>query len=119
MDTKEEKARKMIKRRNLKSGNQGITLITLVVTIIILIILATITVTILLNSGMIGLALKGKEKYEAEAQNELDFFNSIDNFLDLKNSDDLVLPDKVYSPEESTYKKMRKYGLLFTRHEWF
>lgn len=119
MDTKEEKAEKMVKQRKLKLNNRGITTITLVVTIIILIILATITVVILLNSRLFDLTLWGKEKYEKEARKEADFIENIDNYLNLGESDDIILSDKFYAPEESTYKKMRKPCVLFTRYEWF
>lgn len=44
-------------------NQKGITLVALVVTIIILIILATISISVAVNSGLIGEAKSGREDY--------------------------------------------------------
>ena len=49
---------------------EGITLIALVVTIVILIILATISVNIVLNSGLVSRIQSGKEMHELEREKE-------------------------------------------------
>ena len=51
-------------------GQNGITLVALVVTIIILIILATISISIVFNGGLIDKAQKGGNLHEQAAYNE-------------------------------------------------
>ena len=68
----------------LKSQN-GITLVALVVTIIILVILATISITLAVNSGLIGRAETARDVY-ANAEDNYNAFeqiaiNVIDRYL--------------------------------------
>ena len=68
----------------LKSQN-GITLVALVVTIIILVILATISITLAVNSGLIGRAETARDVY-ANAEDNYNMFeqiaiNTIDRYL--------------------------------------
>ncbi len=63
-------------------NQHGITLVALVVTIVILIILATISISIVLNGGLVDKATKGKDLYE----NEQNKFNEVEsnavNYID-------------------------------------
>lgn len=63
-------------------NQHGITLVALVVTIVILIILATISISIVLNGGLVEKATGGKELYE----NEQNKFNEVEsnavNYID-------------------------------------
>lgn len=69
-------------------NQQGITLVALVVTIVILIILATISISIVMQGGLIDRSVKAKELYE----NQQNAFNEIEgntvNYIDdtLKNA---------------------------------
>lgn len=69
-------------------NQQGITLVALVVTIVILIILATISISIVMQGGLIDRSVRAKELYEGQ-QNA---FNEIEgntvNYIDdtLKNA---------------------------------
>ena len=55
---------------NIKLENRGITLITLVITIIILLILAAVTISLVLNGGLIQQAQNSSTKYSAAALDE-------------------------------------------------
>lgn len=59
----------------LKSQN-GITLVALVVTIIILVILATISISLAINTGLIGRAEKARDLY-TNAQDDYNAFEQI------------------------------------------
>lgn len=68
----------------LKSQN-GITLVALVVTIIILVILATISISLAVNSGLIGRAETARDVY-ANAEDNYNMFeqialNAIDKYM--------------------------------------
>ena len=68
----------------LKSQN-GITLVALVVTIIILVILATISISLAVNSGLIGRAETARNVY-ANAEDNYNMFeqiaiNAIDKYM--------------------------------------
>ena len=53
-------------------NQKGITLVALVITIVILIILATVSITLALNSNLIGHAQTGSEEYSDAANTEHD-----------------------------------------------
>ena len=74
-------------------NQHGITLVALVVTIVILIILATISISIVLNGGLVDKATKGKDLYE----NEQNKFNEVEsnavNYID-QIMKDLQVPEQ-------------------------
>ena len=93
-------------------------MIALIITIIVTVIIASVTLKIALDTGILKLALNASEKYSEEAKNEWDLFDKINNIFDLKTGGEggkpVEIPDVTYTPEESTYKKIRKYRMLFS-----
>lgn len=63
-------------------GEEGITLIALIVTTIILIILASITIYSITSNKVIERAKKGAEIHDEKQKEELDLFNKVDNIID-------------------------------------
>lgn len=61
---------------------KGITLISLVITIILILILAGITISVLLNNGIIDKAKFAKEQYANAQQDEIQDMDSVSNEID-------------------------------------
>ncbi len=57
--------------------NKGITLIALIITILIMLILVGITVAVVINSNMIGVAKNTGKKYENAMQNEMRAYENV------------------------------------------
>ena len=72
-------------------SNRGITLIALIITIIVMLILVAVTVSILINSGLIGKAKQAGEDYKTAYEGEQRLgesitidgveYNSIDEYI--------------------------------------
>lgn len=62
------------------SKQNGITLIALIVSVIILVILASISINIVLNSGLIDRTERGADLYQKESAKEQDELDKVDDF---------------------------------------
>ena len=62
-------------------GENGITLVALIITIIVLIILAAVTIGSILDHNMIDKTVKATEKYGIEQTNEEHLMNKIYNLV--------------------------------------
>lgn len=58
-------------------GENGITLVALIITIIVLIILAAVTITSILDHDMIKTTTEGVQRYDAHQKNETKMLNEI------------------------------------------
>ena len=87
---------------NLKS-NKAITLVALIITIIILLILAGVTLSMVLgDNGLINKAQSSVDKYQQSANNEQDFLNAIEEYIDLK-AENIVTAKEIESNPQKYY----------------
>ena len=87
---------------NLKS-NKAITLVALIITIIVLLILAGVSLSMVLgDNGLINKAQSSVDKYQQSANNEQDFFNSIEEYIDLK-AENIVTAKEIESNPKKYY----------------
>ena len=87
---------------NLKS-NKAITLVALIITIIVLLILAGVTLNMVLgDNGLINKAQSSVDKYQQSANNEQDFLNAIEEYIDLK-AENIVTAKEIESNPQKYY----------------
>ena len=87
---------------NLKS-NIAITLVALIITIIILLILAGVSLSMVLgDNGLINKAQSSVDKYQQSANNEQDFLNAIEEYIDLK-AENIVTAKEIESNPKKYY----------------
>lgn len=87
---------------NLK-GNKAITLVALIITIIILLILAGVSLSMVLgDNGLINKAQSSVDKYQQSANNEQDFLNAIEEYIDLK-AENIVTAKEIESNPQKYY----------------
>lgn len=60
---------------------KGITLVALVITIIVLLILAGVTISLVLNNGLIDRAQNSVQQYDDKQQNEMQQLNHAENIF--------------------------------------
>lgn len=63
-------------------AEKGITLVDLVITIIVLLILAMVSISLVMNDGIIGHANNAVTEYNASQVNEQQQLNSVLNWMD-------------------------------------
>ena len=62
-------------------GENGITLVALIITIIILVILAAVSIAAVYNMGIVNYAVNGTQDYAAQAAAENRIMSSTESFL--------------------------------------
>lgn len=65
-------------------SNKGITLVALIITIIVLLILAGVSISFVLNGGILDNAQNAVNEYDNAATNEAELMNYIDDVIDDK-----------------------------------
>ena len=65
-------------------SNKGITLVALIITIIVLLILAGVSISFVLNDGILDNAQNAVNEYDNAATNEAELIDYIDDVIDNK-----------------------------------
>ncbi len=70
-------------------GENGITLVALIITIIVLIILAAVTIITFTDSGLLNTAVEGTQNYANAQETEKNIMQNLDNYANkiLQNID--------------------------------
>lgn len=89
---------------------KGITLIALLVTVSVLVILATVTISSIVNDGIISKAENAVEQYNQAQFNEQNSLNYYDNYL--QNNGKTTLTNEQISEMASNGFTVTKYGVL-------
>ena len=62
-------------------AQSGITLVALIITIIVLLILAMVSISLVINSGIISKTNEAVNKYQAQEDNEINLLNTVNEYL--------------------------------------
>lgn len=65
-------------------SNKGITLVALIITIIVLLILAGVSISFVLQGGILTKSQEAVNEYQNGATNEAEIINSVNEYLDKK-----------------------------------
>ena len=91
-------------------SNKAITLVALIITIIVLLILAGVTLNMVLgDNGLINKAQSSVDKYQQSANNEQDFLNAIEEYIDLKAENIVTAKEIASNPKKYYGAKVTNY----------
>ena len=118
-----------IKKNKIQNTKSGITLLALIVTVIILLILATVSISLVINNGILNKAKSAVDKYSKEEELEqikLAFISAQlkgNGFLTTENLNSELQAHfnntKTVERKESSEYYNYKANKIFSRYYWF